>query len=601
MKTRFAACIALILALACPAWLRAFAAAPGIPVVTEDYPTTKVNFLYSDYSFWNTSGEARTINCMIIPVHFTDGYGFDDFFVSQVEKTMNGAEVYSARQYYLNASYGKIDLQYEIMPVYDVGISSWDMEAKWNSTGDYYWYGEHYWQIYDGTRAKYAGDLSKFDTDNDGYADMVIMVFDDPSVSGDDRCGTLYGGKVASMKYNRCSNNADHSYPSCNHFVCVEKYQMMPDDGKGESWRWEGDEAYKYMVLIHEIGHMFGICDLYNWNDIDEYDPHTPLGFDMHDTESGDLNPWTKISYGWLDPYVITPDIEEVTLRLRPSALYPDCILIPTSKGWNGTPFDEFMLVDVLAGVANNQYHWDDEMVSWPEARYDEAKDGGVRILHVDTRMAYPPYGKYTHDAKWFDPSRASGYDKKAITNRGALNVKWPTMVNSMGIGDATWYSPDPNNAFYFLLHSMTRTGEDPLFKNRLGGRGYYDFIASDLFIPGTSFSMETHASAFANAPYMNNYGTFDYRITVNAYDPETMEAIVTVKRISGTPAQSTAGSTVTVAGGTYVRQSPDASSPQAGYLAQDTQLEYTDIENGWYRVILPDGSTGYVYQSRIR
>ena len=25
----------------------------------------------------------------------------------------------------------KIDLQYEIMPVYEVGMSSWDMEAKW--------------------------------------------------------------------------------------------------------------------------------------------------------------------------------------------------------------------------------------------------------------------------------------------------------------------------------------------------------------------------------------------------------------------------------------------------------------------------------------
>lgn len=287
--------------------------------VNNGFPRTKVNFLYSDYSFWNTSGEARVINCMVIPVHFTDGYGFGEFFDSQVDKMFNGNESYSARQYYLNASYGKIDLQYEIMPVYDMNKSSMEMEDWWSSTPDYYWYQEHYWMIYDATRAKYDGDLSKFDTDNDGYADMVIMVFDDPSVDGTSRSGTLYGGKVASMSYNRIINNADHSYPSCNRVVVVERSDMMPDDGIGESWRWDGDLLYYWNVLNHEIGHKFGVGDLYS-SDAAEYDMHTPLGFDMHDTERGDLNPWTKMSYGWLDPYVITPDIEEVTLTLCCSA-----------------------------------------------------------------------------------------------------------------------------------------------------------------------------------------------------------------------------------------------------------------------------------------
>ena len=564
--------------------------------VVDVLPTTKVNFLYSDYSFWNTSGEARMINCMIIPVHFTDGYGFDDFFVSQVEKMMNGTESYSVRQYYLNASYGKIDLQYEMMPVYDVGMSSWDMEAKWNSGGDYYWYSEHYWQIYNGTRQKYEGDLSRFDTDNDGYADLVIMVFDDPSVSGEDRCGTLYGGKVTSMKYNRCAYNADHNYPSCNHFVCVEKYHMMPDDGVGEDWRWEDDTLYRYNVLIHEIGHMFGIGDLYSSASVGDYWPHTALGFDMHDTESGDLNPWTKMSFGWLDPYVVTPDMEEVTLRLRCSALYPDCILIPTSKGWNGTPFDEFILVDVLAKAGNNVWLWDDNMVNYAESREDEGRYGGVRILHVDQRLCYPPSGRYTNDAKWFDPSQAVNYDKKAITNRGALDHKWPSGANSMGIGDSTWYSPDKNNGFYFNLHTMTRAGDDPLFLKRYGGRGWYSFIACDLFLPGTSFSMDSHAAAFANAPYMNNYGTFDYEIIVDAYDKEAMEAVVTVRRISDA---AILARTVTVMQGTYIRQKPDASSPAVGYIERETQLEYSDSVNGWYKVILLDGTEGYVYTSR--
>ncbi len=118
MKRTFAALLLVMCLLASAALAEA-------PAVQEDYPRTKVRFLYADYSNINTSGEARVIDCMIIPVHFTDGYGYDDDFVQQVDKVMNGKESYSVRQYYLNASYGKIDLQYELLPVHEVGMSSW--------------------------------------------------------------------------------------------------------------------------------------------------------------------------------------------------------------------------------------------------------------------------------------------------------------------------------------------------------------------------------------------------------------------------------------------------------------------------------------------
>lgn len=549
--------------------------------ICDEYPRTKMNYLQKDCSFYETSAEARTIHCMIIPVHFTDGYGYDDydFFCAQVDKMMNGTEVYSARQYYINASYGMIDLQYEIMPVYEVGMSSWDMENKWYSTPDFYWYTEHYWQIYDSTRAAYKGDLSKFDTDNDGYADIVIMVFDDPSVDGISKRGTLYGGKVVSLSYNRIAHNADHNYPSCCHAICLERYQMMPDDGKGESWRWENDEITNWMVLNHELGHMFGVPDLYCIDTIEPYTNHNPLGFDLHVNEMGDLNSWTKLSFGWIDPYVITPDVEKATLRLRCSALYPDCILIPTSKGWNGSPFDEFMLVEVFAKAGNNTVHWDDQLTEFT-SQTDPARQGGVRILHIDQRMAYAGGG-------WFDPSRDKVNRKSIVQIHSA---------NTMSIGIAVSDSPDKDNAFYYNIHAMTRSGKDPLFLRRENQRGYFDFCACDLFIPGSSFSMESHSSAFANAPYMNNHGTLDYAVTVESYDPQTMEAIVTVERITDElPPQL-----ITVLSGTNVRQTADTSGAIVGMIEAETELEYLDLENGWYRVRLDNGTIGYVYQSRV-
>lgn len=489
------------------------------------YETTDVDFLYEDLSFWSTSARARTINCMIIPVHFTDGYGFDDYFESQVDKMFNGTEQYCVRQYYQEASYGSIDLQYEIMPVYEVGMSSWDMEAKWSSKSDHNWYSEHYWQIYDGTRQAYEGDLSRFDTDQDGYADLVIMVFDDPSVSGEDTCGTLYGGKVTSVTYEHCIKDADPEYPSVTNFVCMEKYMMMPDDGWEDGWRWEGDDVL-WMTLVHEIGHVFGLPDLYDNYDADEYAGHSPLGgFDLHDDyQCGTMNCWSRMSLGWLEPYVIDPDVEDVRIRLRCSALYPDCILIPTSKGWNGTPFDEFMLVDVFANAGDNQYMWDNYMLDFTSP-VDPALNGGIRIIHVDTRLCYL-------NGKWFDASAAGNYNKRAVTAMGTLSNKWPGMANSMAIGGETGYSPEKDTGLYFPLHMMKRSGTDPYFTKRVNGRGMFNINSADLFSAGTCFSMESHASAFSNAPYMNNGGTFDYRITVDEYDPDTMEAVVHIQKI---------------------------------------------------------------------
>ena len=109
--------------------------------------------------------------------------------------------------------------------------------------------------------------------------------------------------------------------------------------------------------------------------------------------------------------------------------------------------------------------------------------------------------------------------------------------------------------------------------------------------------SETTHAAAFANAPYMNNHGTFDYEVIVESYDKDALEAVVTVRRIGSAAIQAL---TVTVMQGTYVRQKPDASSPTVGYIEQEAQLEYSDFINGWYNVILSDGTEGYVYTSRI-
>ena len=69
-------------------------------------------------------------------------------------------------------------------------------------------------------------------------------------------------------------------------------------------------------------------------------------------------------------------------------------------------------------------------------------------------------------------------------------------------------------------------------YSNRYAWQAYDFLDVRDLFAPGTVFSMETCADAFLQAPLMNNGSTFDYEVEVNFYDPDTQEAIVTVRKI---------------------------------------------------------------------
>ncbi len=151
-----------------------------------------------------------------------------------------------------------------------------------------------------------------------------------------------------------------------------------------------------------------------------------------------------------------------------------------------------------------------------------------MRILHVDQRMVY--IDDEGCGAARFAPEDLKDYNRglQRLYNADYYQL-W--LLNNMGIGVATSQSMGEDNAFWFNLHTMKRSGKDPYFLTRENNRGYFDLNACDLFVGGTSFSMATHGAAFANAPYMNNHAAFDYEIIVEDYDALKKEAIVTVRR----------------------------------------------------------------------
>ncbi len=307
---------------------------------------------------------------------FTGQYGPDD-------------ALRSVKSYFFHNSYGRGLLDFQFV-YYDCPMT---VEEAWHYVNDEDEYGnfvgnDFLFDIFDELKTDGRIDTSSLDANRDGYADAVLfLIADDPESTGH----YLFGG--AEGHTSLYDYKPDVSSPVLGKYLKVSCAYL---DAPLEKASYGSQNT---RILIHEVSHLFGAVDYY---DCASYEGSliSSLGdFDMQCADTGDWNPFTKLCCGWLEPYVITADTASVTLKLRCSSLYGDAVLIPTSLGWNGTPFDEYLLVDVLAPAAANGFDWG--ILTENAERITDGGElrntgGGVRILHVDARLQRCSNGEFT-------------------------------------------------------------------------------------------------------------------------------------------------------------------------------------------------------------
>ena len=109
---------------------------------------------------------------------------------------------------------------------------------------------------------------------------------------------------------------------------------------------------------------------------------------DMMDCNLGDHTGFSKMLLDWVTPYVLK---EEGEVTLRPFGESGDLLLVPTSNGWNSTPYDEYLLLEFFTPTALNKYD------SGKTYRFvnSQGKEGsftyfsnyGLKVYHVDARL----------------------------------------------------------------------------------------------------------------------------------------------------------------------------------------------------------------------
>ena len=454
---------------------------------------------------------------LVIFIGMTDGYQidraeFEDIFSGDYpqDECFN-----SVASYFKYASYGKVDFDFAFR-YYDTGLTCKEAYQRVQTE-----YNGFLKDIFDGIRMNEPDLMRRMDKDGDGRVDAVAFITGEDTLKtvGDGDNYHLYGGAMGTD-----SRAPDKDVPQLYSFIKMSYESISGPIVPGSPY--SGPR-----VLIHETSHIFGIHDYYDFHPYgDDNSLISVLGcFDMQDSDVGDWNPFSRFSCGWTEPYVITDDIESVTLRIGASANCSDAVLIPTSNGWNGTPFDEYILLDVLAPFGASGIDW--EYISDPRAVLggDMCEYGGVRVYHVDERLV---------EAKEEGGSRkfrhVNTYEEILEVMRmpdfGPRRELW--CANACSNGYDPYISTD--SRFWHAIEIVPRDGSS---KYRLSTPTYYSiftfFSYSDLFGEGDVFSMETCKDAFAEYPCMNTGATLDYEVRVDHYDMELGEAIITITRIA--------------------------------------------------------------------
>ena len=320
-------------------------------------------------------------------------------------------------------------------------------------------------------------DRKSYDSDHDGYIDGLCLIFGSP----DFRTGKL--GEDASSLWAMVKTRSDQKRnvdkPVADKYMWASYDSMYPTKAKalertGKSEYTEQgmhSNALSYLTLdtrtyIHETGHMFGLNDYYSSTEAEVfYAGHTnvqTMNMLSHD-------PYSLLLYGWAEPYI--PESSQ-TITIKDFQDDHEVIMLKPTIEMSNSPFDEYILIDLYAPTGLNKYNAVDHPLVYGETTKDDLNVAGVRIWHVDARL--------------LDSS-----------NNFTTN---PNTSGGVKIGATNSYRVDSTSICKeFVELELLRNNVDAELRTLSHNK------ASDLFLAGDTFDMETFYKQFANGTKLDS------------------------------------------------------------------------------------------------
>ncbi len=467
--------------------------------VTEITPTA---FNQSYYNVRNSGRVAVApcplsgdLNVLVIPMWFTDSSNF----ISEAKKenvrediiaSYNGDPdeigFHSVKSFYYEESGGTLNINCTVSEWWETSMSSNDAaNVNDNSRGIIRQATSWYFSNHDDSRTNY-------DLDGDGYIDSVMVIYGSPDQSlyhydcGDKTNMWAFCFWICDTSLKNPSNPGPNSY-------FWASYDFLYSNGsyaKGRTGSTYGRGNTSHCVVdahtyIHEMGHIFGLDDYYDYNYVNNVPNTNPAGgFSMQDNNVGAHDPFSVLALGWGDAYIPSNSCE-VTLTDFQSS-HTALILSPQFNTYS-SPFDEYLLLELYTPTGLNRFDTIYKYGSYPQG----PNAVGIRLWHVDARLC-----------------RAGGY--YFTSDATTSNIGVALNNNSVGVETERICLAGSSYQNYNLLH-LIRNNSTEAYDTK------DNLVASDLFYVGDSFSLSDYSSQFYKSTTLDNGKNLGWEFTVSS------------------------------------------------------------------------------------
>ena len=448
-----------------------------------------------------------TAKLLVIPVWFSDSTNYitiskREDVRSDIRATYFGANEEtgwrSVKTYYEEESHGKLTINGTVAPWYECGkdtlyyaVDGNEQTGVEKTTGllnnALNWYFTN----------NPSEDKKDYDCDGDGYLDGIMLIYAAPDFQAIKR--DLYSNLWAYCYWIQDPHVKSVSNPGANAFFWAS-YDFMYGSVRAKARTGmtysNGDTSHALIdahTYIHEMGHMFGLVDYYDYTK--RYDPCG--GFSMQDNNVGGHDPFSSFALGWGKAYVPT---ETTVIDLKPFSTSGEVIILkPNAESYNYSPFDEYIMLEYFTPTGLNEFDCTYKYMSSEGKDYSMGSQSpGIRVWHVDGRLLYPKNlsgGHYVFE------------ESKVTTNPSFANTYGVTLMMSNTYykdgSESSYLSPLGRDYSDYNLLQLIRSSTT--YTNKVPAKSGNSFSSASLFKYGNNFSMEKYQGQFVH--YSNEGG----------------------------------------------------------------------------------------------